>query len=156
MKLPFEIKTHSTEMTTRTNPFSGESIQLPAFAASVYDYTMYKNHEMETVDQLTNQTLASVITRTAGKSCAMGSISSDSTLLKNTWCCLTKRVTLTVKNCSVGQWSTLLLELHHMAGSWKRFGPRIELQAPSLGQILAAGTKPQASGRKRHNMTTFR
>ena len=55
MKLPFEIKTHSTEMTTRTNPFSGESIQLPAFAASVYDYTIHKNMEMETVDQLTNQ-----------------------------------------------------------------------------------------------------
>ena len=55
-RLPFEVKTHSTEMTTRTNPFSGESIQLPAFAASVYDYTMFKNHEMETVDQLTNQT----------------------------------------------------------------------------------------------------
>ena len=55
MKLPFEIKTHSTEMTTRTNPFSGESIQLPAFAASVYDYTVHKNMEMETVDQLTNQ-----------------------------------------------------------------------------------------------------
>ena len=55
MKLPFEIKTHSTAMVKRTNPFSGESIELPAFAASVYDYTMYKNHEMETVDQLTNQ-----------------------------------------------------------------------------------------------------
>ena len=55
LKLPFEIKTHSTAMVKRTNPFSGESIELPAFAASVYDYTMYKNHEMETVDQLTNQ-----------------------------------------------------------------------------------------------------
>jgi len=56
MKLPFEVKTHSTAMVKRTNPFSGESIDLPAFAASVYDYTMYKNHEMETVDQVTNQT----------------------------------------------------------------------------------------------------
>ena len=55
MKLPFEIKTHSTAMVKRTNPFSGESIELPAIAASVYDYTMYNNHEMETVDQLTNQ-----------------------------------------------------------------------------------------------------
>jgi hypothetical protein len=67
-----------------------------------------------------------------------------------------KKITLTVSNCSVGQWSTLLLELDIMSRSWKRFGPRIELQAPSLGQILAAGTKPQAKGRKRHNMAMFR
>ena len=52
MKLPFEVKTHSTEMTTRTNPFSGESIQLPAFAASVYDYTIHKNMEAERLDAL--------------------------------------------------------------------------------------------------------
>ena len=68
-----------------------------------------------------------------------------------------KQVTLKVKNCSVGQWSTLLLELNLMATSWKRFGPRIELQAPSIGQILAHGqsNKPQAPSRKRHNMARF-
>jgi len=68
-----------------------------------------------------------------------------------------KKVTLTVKNCSVGQWSTLLLELHSMAGSWKRFGPRIELQAPSIKQVITAGTstKRQAASSKRHNMARF-
>ena len=69
-----------------------------------------------------------------------------------------KQVTLKVSNCSVGQWSTLLLELHGVANNWKRFGPRIELQAPSINRILSQGTsnKPQASSRKRHNMAMFR
>ena len=38
------------------NPFSGESIDLPAFAACVYDYTIYKNMQMEKIDTDTNQT----------------------------------------------------------------------------------------------------
>jgi len=54
-KLPFEIKSHSAAMVTRTNPLSGQSIDLPGFAAAVYDYTMYKSYEMEQVDKLTNQ-----------------------------------------------------------------------------------------------------
>ena len=68
-----------------------------------------------------------------------------------------KQVTLKVSNCSVGQWSTLLLELNLMKTSWKRFGPRIELQAPSIKQVIAAGTstKRQASSGKRHNMAKF-
>ena len=69
-----------------------------------------------------------------------------------------KQVTLKVSNCSVGQWSTLLLELNLVSKHWARFGPRIELQAPSIEQILRAGTsnlKPQASSRKRHNMARF-
>jgi len=69
-----------------------------------------------------------------------------------------KQITLKVSNCSVAQWSTLLLELNLVAQSWKRFGPRIELQAASVKRIVAQGTsnKPQPSGRKRHNMTMFR
>jgi hypothetical protein len=55
MKLPFEIKTHSTAMVKRTNPLSGESTTLPGFAAAVYDYTMYKNLEMEQLDAATKQ-----------------------------------------------------------------------------------------------------
>ena len=54
-KLPFVVKSHSTAMVKRTNPFSGESIELPCFAASVYDYTMYKNLEMEQLDKATKQ-----------------------------------------------------------------------------------------------------
>ena len=69
-----------------------------------------------------------------------------------------KKVTLKVTNCSVAQWSTLLLELNLVAKAWEKFGPRIELQAPSVERILAHGTsnKPQAPSRKRHNMTMFR
>ena len=69
-----------------------------------------------------------------------------------------KQFTLKVSNCSVAQWSTLLLELHGIAKNWKRFGPEIQLQAASIERILAQGTsnKPQASSRKRHSLTTFR
>ena len=69
-----------------------------------------------------------------------------------------KKVTLKVSNCSVGQWSTLLLELHGVSKNWKKFGPRIELQASSIKRILDHGTsnKPQAPSRKRHQtMNTF-
>ena len=55
MKLPFEIKTHSSAMVKRTNPLSGQSIELPGFAAAVYDYTMYKNLKMEQLDKATKQ-----------------------------------------------------------------------------------------------------
>jgi len=55
MKLPFEIKTHSTAMVKRTNPFSGRSTTLPGFAAAVYDYTVYKNHMAEELDAATGQ-----------------------------------------------------------------------------------------------------
>ena len=69
-----------------------------------------------------------------------------------------KKVTLKVSNCSVGQWSTLLLELNLVAKNWARFGPEIELQASSIKRILAHGTsnRPQAPSRKRHNMAMFR
>ena len=55
-KLPFVINSHSTAMVKRTNPFSGQSIELPCFAACVYDYTIHKNLEMENLDKATNQT----------------------------------------------------------------------------------------------------
>jgi len=55
-KLPFEIKSHSSAMVTRTNPLSGQSIELPCFAACVYDYTMYKNLKAEELDAKTGQT----------------------------------------------------------------------------------------------------
>ena len=52
--LPFkfegENKSHSTEMVTRRNPFSGQSIELPAFAAAVYDYTISSNLKAERED----------------------------------------------------------------------------------------------------------
>ena len=57
IKLPFVVKSHSTAMVKRTNPFSGESIDLPGFAACVYDYTIQKNHEAEELDAATTQPL---------------------------------------------------------------------------------------------------
>ena len=55
-KLPFVVKSHSTAMVKRTNPFSGQSIDLPAFAACVYDYTMFMSEATEAKDRQTKQT----------------------------------------------------------------------------------------------------
>ena len=60
-----------------------------------------------------------------------------------------KKITLTVSNCSVGQWSTLLLELNLIKKSWKKFGPQIQLEASSLKHILTAGTKRHEPRSKR-------
>ena len=54
-KLPFVVKSHSTAMVKRTNGLSGESIDLPCFAACVYDYTMYKSMMTEQKDKKTGQ-----------------------------------------------------------------------------------------------------
>ena len=53
IKLPWKFtnKTLTTDMESRTNPFSGESIELPNFAAEVYDVTMHFNHRAEEYDQ---------------------------------------------------------------------------------------------------------
>jgi hypothetical protein len=52
--LPFnfggESKSTSTEMVSRTNTLSGQSIDLPAFAAAVYDHTISSNHKAEEED----------------------------------------------------------------------------------------------------------
>ena len=54
-KLPFVVKSHSTAMVKRTNRLSGQSIDLPGFAACVYDYTMYMSATTEEKDRQTNQ-----------------------------------------------------------------------------------------------------
>ena len=51
LKLPFEIKSHSTAMVKRTNGLSGQSIELPQFAALVYDHTMYMSMMTEMKDK---------------------------------------------------------------------------------------------------------
>ena len=56
IELPYEIKSHSTAMVKRTNPFSGRSTTLPGFAAAVYDYTVYLNHMAEKKDAETGET----------------------------------------------------------------------------------------------------
>ena len=53
MKLPYQLKAGetSTEMVTRQNPFSGESIQLPEFAAVIYDNVIHLNLKAEMKDK---------------------------------------------------------------------------------------------------------
>ena len=60
---------------------------------------------------------------------------------------MTKELKIKVKNISIGQWSTLLLELNLIAKSWKKFGVEMKLQAPSIERIIKIGTsnKRQAS-----------
>ena len=57
LKLPYDLKDGelSTEMVTRQPPFSGRSIELPAFAAGVYDTCVQLNHKAEEIDRATNQ-----------------------------------------------------------------------------------------------------
>ena len=57
MKLPYPLKASetSTELVTRQNPFSGQSIELPEFAAVVYDICVELNHTMEEIDRATDQ-----------------------------------------------------------------------------------------------------
>ena len=57
LKLPYDLKDGelSTELVTRQNPFSGESIQLPEFAAVIYDNVIQLNLKAERKDRATNQ-----------------------------------------------------------------------------------------------------
>jgi hypothetical protein len=55
IKLPFKDADYSDEplgLETVTNPFSGESIEMPRFAVAVYDVTMGSNHIAERYDQV--------------------------------------------------------------------------------------------------------
>ena len=57
IKVPFDLTAGevSTETVTRQNPFSGQSIELPEFAAVIYDKTIELNHRAEELDRATNQ-----------------------------------------------------------------------------------------------------
>ena len=57
MKIPYVLaeREMTTEMVTRQNPFSGQSIDLPRFAAEVYDTCVGLNHECEKLDRVTKQ-----------------------------------------------------------------------------------------------------
>jgi len=57
LRLPYDLKAGemSTELVTRQNPFSGQSIQLPEFAAVVYDTCVELNLKAERKDAATNQ-----------------------------------------------------------------------------------------------------
>ena len=53
LKLPYDLKAGetSTELVTRQNPFSGQSIQLPEFAAVIYDRVIHLNLKAEMKDK---------------------------------------------------------------------------------------------------------
>ena len=57
MKLPYPLKASetSTELVTRQNPFSGQSIELPEFAGVIYDKTIELNLKAEQQDTATGQ-----------------------------------------------------------------------------------------------------
>ena len=57
LKLPYDLKAGelSTELVTRQNPFSGESIELPEFAAVIYDTCVQLNLKAERKDAATGQ-----------------------------------------------------------------------------------------------------
>ena len=53
MKLPYTLTAGetSTEMVTRENPYSGQAIQLPEFAAVIYDNVINLNLKAEMKDK---------------------------------------------------------------------------------------------------------
>ena len=53
LKLPYDLKDGelSTELVTRQNPFSGQSIRLPEFAAVIYDRVIHLNLKAEMKDK---------------------------------------------------------------------------------------------------------
>jgi len=53
LKLPYDLKDGelSTELVTRQNPFSGQSIKLPEFAAVIYDHVIRLNLKAEMKDK---------------------------------------------------------------------------------------------------------
>jgi hypothetical protein len=53
LKLPYDLAAGetSTELVTRQNPFSGQSIQLPEFAAVIYDRVIHLNLKAEMKDK---------------------------------------------------------------------------------------------------------
>ena len=57
LKLPYDLTAGetSTEMVTRQNPFSGESIELPEFAAVIYDKCIELNLKAERKHTATGQ-----------------------------------------------------------------------------------------------------
>ena len=57
LKLAYDLKDGElrTELVTRQNPFSGESIQLPEVAAVVFDTVIQLNLKAERKDRATNQ-----------------------------------------------------------------------------------------------------
>ena len=59
LKLPYELTEGeaTADMTTRINPFSGESIDLPRFAAIIYDTVMELNLAAERKDAATGRAL---------------------------------------------------------------------------------------------------
>jgi|TARA_R110002012_G_scaffold21264_1_gene74496 hypothetical protein len=51
-----------------------------------------------------------------------------------------KKVTISSKDISQKQWSNLLLELNLIKTAWKNYA-KLEMQAPGLKKIIAAGQK---------------
>ena len=70
------------ELETVTNPFSGQSIDMPKFAVAVYDVTMGSNHIAERYDQNMER---DPLRR--GRMSVRALTGSENILLSNTWYC---------------------------------------------------------------------
>jgi hypothetical protein len=51
-----------------------------------------------------------------------------------------KKVTITSKNITAKQWSSLILELNLMKKAWHKYA-KLELHAPNIKKIIAWGTR---------------
>jgi len=68
-----------------------------------------------------------------------------------------KQFTIEVKHASGPQLQTIAAELKIMSHNWTKFGPRITINSKKLQalELRVPRHKPQASSRKRHNITAF-
>ncbi len=51
-----------------------------------------------------------------------------------------KKITITSKNISTKQWSSLILELNLIKKAWHKYA-NIELHAPGIKKIISQGTR---------------
>tara|TARA_R110000822_G_scaffold6024_2_gene25341 strand:+ start:303 stop:491 length:189 start_codon:yes stop_codon:yes gene_type:complete len=51
-----------------------------------------------------------------------------------------KKVTITSKNITQKQWTSLILELNLMKKAWSKYA-KLEVQAPGIKKIIAFGTR---------------
>ena len=67
-----------------------------------------------------------------------------------------KKITITSKNISSKQWSTLVLELNLMKQAWKSYGVDMSMKASGLKSVLNHGTKVHdgSNNTKRRTVST--
>jgi|TARA_R110000824_G_scaffold85690_1_gene212727 hypothetical protein len=54
---------------------------------------------------------------------------------------MSRKITLTTNDIGHRQWAILILELSNMSKTWRRFGVKIDIKAPSSEKIIKWGNR---------------